>query len=111
MIKTDYSNLQKLNKNQFNSVTKYLTELQTIRIKGKPQKNPDGTTTVEFRRKLFKTGTHVFQLSGFIKTSKTQQKLIFFVSLFDQNDHKNPVSLSQDQHKKITNLIKDKISI
>lgn len=111
MINNLKNKIENLDKITFDSVTKYLTELQTIRIKGKPQKNPDGTTTVEFRRKLFKTGTHVFQLSGFIKTSKTQQKLIFFVSLFDQNDHKNPVSLSQDQHKKITNLIKDKISI
>jgi hypothetical protein len=111
MINNSINKIEKLDKKAFNSVTKYLTELQTIRIKGKPQQNPDGSTTVEFRRKLFKTETHVFQLSGFIKTTKRQQKLVFFVSLFDQNDHKNPISFSQEQHKKVTNLIKDKITI
>ena len=111
MVINSTNKIEKLDKNAFNSVTKYLTDLQTIRIKGKPQQNPDGSTTVEFRRKLFKTETHVFQLSGFVKTTKRQQKLVFFVSLFDQSDHKNPIPISQEQHKKVTNLIKDKITI
>ena len=104
-------NLQNLDSKLFKSVTDYLTELQTIRIKGKPVKNNDGSTTVEFNSKLFVYDDMVFQVSGFLTQSKNSEKCVYFFSLIDQKKHNTVIKFSQKQHKSIVNIIKNKITL
>lgn len=111
MKSNTYSNLQNLDKNVFKNITDYLTDLQTIRIVGKPAKNADGTTSVEFRHELFCSDKYTFQVSGYINQSKKIEKSVFFFSIFDYKDHNKIIKISQKQHKSIANLIKDKITL
>ena len=106
-----YPKLQNLDKNLFKNITDYLTDLQTIRIVGKPAKNADGTTSVEFRHELFCSDKYTFQVSGYINQSKKIEKSVFFFSIFDYKDHNKIIKISQKQHKSIANLIKDKITL
>jgi len=111
MKSNTYSNLQNLDKNVFKNITDYLTDLQTIRIVGKPAKNADGTTSVEFRHELFCSDKYTFQVSGYINQSKKIEKSVFFFSIIDYKDHNKIIKISQKQHKSIANLIKDKITL
>ena len=106
-----YPKLQNLDKNLFKNITDYLTDLQTIRIVGKPAKNADGTTSVEFRHELFCSDKYTFQVSGYINQSKKIEKSVFFFSIIDYKDHNKIIKISQKQHKSIANLIKDKITL
>lgn len=106
-----YPKLQNLDKNVFKNITDYLTDLQTIRIVGKPAKNADGTTSVEFRHELFCSDKYTFQVSGYINQSKKIEKSVFFFSIIDYKDHNKIIKISQKQHKSIANLIKDKITL
>lgn len=103
------TNLQNLDKKVFKNITDYLTELQTIRIVGKPVKNPDGTISVEFKHVVFCSDDYAFQVSGYMNQSEKIEKSVFFFSFIDHKDHKNVIKISQNQHKSIVNLIKDKI--
>jgi hypothetical protein len=105
------TNLQNLDKKVFKNITEYLTELQTIRIVGKPAKNTDGTTSVEFRHEVFCSNDYTFQVSGYMNQSKKIEKSVFFFSIIDHVDHKKVIKVSQKQHKTIVNLIKDKITL
>lgn len=104
-------NLQNLDKKVFKNITDYLTELRTIRIDGKPQQNSDGSITIEFKDDLFQTEDYVFHVSGYMSQSKKAEKRVFFFSISDQKDHKKVIKFSQKQHKEISELIKDKITI
>lgn len=104
------TNLQNLDKKVFKNITKYLTDLRTIRIVGKPAKNADGTTSVEFRHELFCSDDYTFQVSGYMSQTKKIEKSVFFFSILDHKDHKKVIKVSQKQHKSIVNLIKDKIT-
>ena len=106
-----YPKLQNLDKNVFKNITDYLTDLQTIRIVGKPAKNADGTTSVEFRHELFCSDKYTFQVSGYINQSKKIEKSVFFFSIIDYKDHNKIIKITQKQHKSIANLIKDKITL
>jgi hypothetical protein len=103
------TNLQNINKEVFKNITEYLTELQTIRIVGKSATNSDGTTSVEFRHEIFNSEKYSFQVSGYMSQSKKIEKSVFFFSIIDKKDHKKVIKVSQQQHKTIVNLIKDKI--
>jgi hypothetical protein len=103
------TNLQKLDKKVFKNITDYLTELQTIRIVGKPMKNTDGSVSVEFRHEIFCSVDYTFQVSGYMNQSNKVEKSVFFFSIIDNKDHKKVIKVSQKQHKSIVNLIKDKI--
>lgn len=105
------SNLQNLDKKVFRNITDYLTDLQTIRIVGKPAKNPNGSTSVEFRHEIFCSGQYTFQVSGYMNQSNKIEKSVFFFSIIDHKDHKKIIKVSQKQHKSIVNLIKDKITL
>lgn len=111
MIKNPNTNLQNLDKKVFKNITDYLTELQTIRIIGKPAKNADGSTSVEFRHELFCSDKYTFQVSGYMSQSNKIEKSVFFFSIIDYKDHKKVIKVSQKQHKTIVNLIKDKITL
>lgn len=104
------ANLQNLDKKVFKNITDYLTELQTIRIVGKPATNSDGTTSVEFRYEIFNSEEYSFQVSGYMNQSKKIEKSVFFFSIIDHKDHNKVIKISQKQHKSIVNLIKDKIT-
>lgn len=105
------TNLQKLDLTVYKNITQYLTDLQTIRISGKPQKNSDGSISVEFKEKIFDSGDYTFQVSGYINQSKTFEKSVFFFSFIDQKNHTKVIKVSQKQHKSIVDLIKDKITL
>ena len=111
MKSNTYINLQNLDKNVFKNITDYLTDLQTIRIVGKPAKNADGTTSVEFRHEVFCSGQYTFQVSGYMNQSNKIEKSVFFFSIIDYKDHNKVIKVSQKQHKSIVNLIKDKITL
>lgn len=104
-------NLQNLDSKLFKSVTDYLTDLQTIRIKGNPVKNSDGSATVEFNSKLFVYDDMAFQVSGFLTQSKKKEICVYFFSLIDQKSHNTVINFSQKQHKSIVNIIKNKITL
>ena len=110
VINNEY-NLQNLDSKLFKSVTDYLTDLQTIRIKGKPVKNSDGSVTVEFKSKLFVYDDMAFQVSGFLTQSKKKEICVYFFSLIDQLNHNTVIKFSQKQHKSIVNIIKNKITL
>ena len=84
-----YPKLQNLDKNLFKNITDYLTDLQTIRIVGKPAKNADGTTSVEFRHELFCSDKYTFQVSGYINQSKKSLvvKINFLIMSIKTTDH------------------------
>lgn len=103
------TNLQNLDKKVFKNITDYLTELQTIRIVGKPLQNADGSISVEFRHEIFCSDDYTFQVSGYMSQSNKIEKSVFFFSIIDHKDHKKVIKISQKQHKSIVNLIKDKI--
>lgn len=105
------TNLQKLDLFVYKNITEYLTDLQTIRITGKPQHNNDGTVSIEFKERIFESGDYTFQVSGFINQSKTFGKSVFFFSFIDQKNHTKVIKVSQKQHKTIVDLIKDKITL
>ena len=108
MLNNTY-NLQNLDENVFKNITKYLTDLRTIRIVGKPVKNADGSVSVEFRHEIFCFDQYTFQVSGYMSQTKKIEKSVFFFSILDDKDHKKIIKVSQKQHKLIVNLIKDKI--
>lgn len=111
MTHNSSTNLQKLDTTVYKNITEYLTNLQTIRISGKPQKKSDGSVSVEFKERIFDSGDYTFQVSGYINQSKTFEKSVFFFSFIDQKSHTKIIKVSQKQHKTIVNLIKDKITL
>lgn len=104
-------NLRNVPQNVYKNALQFLTELQTIHFQGKARRSEDGSVITEFSQDLFDYENITFQVSGFMKQTKLVQKMVFFVTFFDQKDHKKIMKISRDQHSKITKLISDKISI
>jgi hypothetical protein len=110
MVQFPSSNLQNLDTKVFKNITKYLTDLRTIRIVGKPVKNPDGSVSVEFRHEIFCFDQYTFQVSGYMCQSNKIEKSVFFFSIVDYKDHAKIIKMSQKQHKSLVDLINNKIT-
>lgn len=106
----DY-NLLNVPQNVYKNALNFLTELQTIHFQGKARKNDDGSVITEFSEDLFEYQNITFQVSGFMKQTKSVQRIVFFVTFFSEKDHKNIMSISPDQHSNITKILSDKISL
>ena len=103
------TNLKKLDENAYEIALDLLRDTNNIRISPSPYKTKLGEVISDFKHTIIDTKNVTFQVSGFIKQTKTYEKCAFFVSIYDKKRNGEPLQMTQKQHKKLTELINSKL--
>ena len=106
---TDNYNLQKTDNFAYETALDLLRDSNNVRINATPYKQEDGSVYSEFKHTVLDKKNITFQISGFIKQTKRDQKCVFFMTIFNKKRNGEEIKMTQKQHKQLTKLINSKL--